>query len=99
MRVVPANADRGRTVAAIAAAGLHLDECILIGSEWSEWAEERSPAATRRLLHTSRLLRNRDRYVARFGEGAYEIMLGDCLWHVYLAIGKLERRVYVLTRA
>jgi hypothetical protein len=70
-----------------------------VGSEWSEWAEERSPAATRRLLHTSRLLRNRDPYVARFGEEPYVIMLGDCLWHVYLAIGKLDRLVYALTRA
>jgi SAM-dependent methyltransferase len=95
--VVPANADPGRTVAAIAAAGLRLDECIVVGTEWSEWAAERSPGPARRLLHTSRLLRDRDRYVAQFGAEAYEIMLGDCLWHVYLAIGKLDRRVYVLT--
>ena len=37
-------------------------------------------------------------YRARFGNSAYEIMLGDCLWHVYAMLGKLERRVYVLTR-
>jgi hypothetical protein len=24
-------------------------------------------------------------------------MLGDCLWHVYAMIGKLSRRVYLLT--
>jgi hypothetical protein len=26
-------------------------------------------------------------------------MLGDCLWHVYAMIGKLERRIYLLTAA
>jgi len=45
------------------------------------------------------LLRDPERYRARFGEAAYEIMLGDCLWHVYAMLGKLERRVYLLTRA
>jgi hypothetical protein len=27
-----------------------------------------------------------------FGQAAYEIMLGDCLWSVYGMIGKLDRR-------
>jgi hypothetical protein len=26
-------------------------------------------------------------------------MLGDCLWHVYGMIGKLNRRVYILSSA
>lgn len=25
------------------------------------------------------------------------MMLGDCLWHVYALIGKLSRRIYVLS--
>jgi SAM-dependent methyltransferase/shikimate kinase len=99
LRVVPANTDPDHTAAAIAAAGFRLDECIVLGTEWSEWAEEHGPSVGRRLLHASRLLRDRDRYVDRFGTNAYEIMLGDCLWHVYLAIGKLDRRVYLLTHA
>ena len=28
-----------------------------------------------------------------------ELMLGDCLWHVYGMIGKLSRRVYLLSTA
>jgi 2-polyprenyl-3-methyl-5-hydroxy-6-metoxy-1,4-benzoquinol methylase len=32
------------------------------------------------------------------GQAAYDMMLGDCLWHIYGTIGKLERRVYVLSR-
>ena len=27
------------------------------------------------------------------------MMLGDCLWHVYAMIGKLTRRIYLLSRA
>jgi hypothetical protein len=43
------------------------------------------------------LLRGRDSYVARFGEAACDMMLGDCLWHVYGMIGKLTRHAYLLS--
>jgi hypothetical protein len=36
--------------------------------------------------------------VAQYGQAAYDMMLGDCLWHIYGMIGKLERRIYVLSR-
>ena len=88
-----------RNEAAIAATGLLVEERIDLGSEWGEWSEERSGAVGRKMLHAARLLRDPERYRARFGEAAYEIMLGDCLWHVYAMIGKLERRVYLLTKA
>ena len=90
MGVVPENADPARTEAAIAAAGLRIDERLEIGSEWSEWAEERHGSASRKLLHVSRLRRNRAGYLKRYGQAAYEMMLGDCLWHVYAMIGKLK---------
>jgi SAM-dependent methyltransferase len=96
MGVVEGSADPARTEAAIAAAGLRVDEQIELGSEWGEWSEERSGAVGRKLLYAARLLRDPERYRRQFGEPAYEIMLGDCLWHVYAMIGKLERRVYVL---
>ena len=96
--VVAASTDPARTEAAIAAAGVRVEERIDLGSEWGEWSEERSGAAGRKLLHAARLLRDPDRYRARFGEAACEIMLGDCLWLVYAMIGKLERRVYLLRR-
>lgn len=95
--VVPTSADRARTEAAISAAGLRIDDCIDL-SEWGEWAEEQSGKGGRRLLYAARLMRDPRRYIARFGQAAYEIMLGDCLWHVYGMIGKLERTVYVLSK-
>ena len=97
MGVVPENADPARTEAAIAGAGLRIDERLEIGSEWSEWVEERHGGASRKLLHASRLRRNRARYLERYGQAAYDMMLGDCLWHVYAMIGKLNRRVYLLS--
>lgn len=95
--VVPASLDPPRTDAAISAAGLRVDDRIDIGTEWGEWAQEHSGEPGRRLLHAARLLRDPQRYIAEFGQTAYHIMLGDCLWHVYAMIGKLNRRVYLLS--
>jgi hypothetical protein len=79
-------------------AGLRLDERVVLSSEGGEWGEERSGTGTRRLLHAARLLRDPDRYEARFGRTNYEIMLGDCLWHVYRMLGKLSGSIWVLRR-
>jgi SAM-dependent methyltransferase len=95
--VIPTSAEPDRTDAAIAAAGLHVEACIDVGTEWGEWTQEQAGKGSRQLLHASRLLRAPERYVAQFGQAAYDIMLGDCLWHVYGMIGKLTRRVYLLS--
>jgi SAM-dependent methyltransferase len=83
---------------AITATGLSLTGRIDLGGEWGEYAQERSGAAGRRLLHAARLLRAPDRYVEEFGETAYRIMLGDCLWHVYRMVGKLYGAVLLFER-
>jgi len=98
MRVVPASADPQRTESAIAAAGFRIEKRIELGSEWGERAEEDTGDGSRRLLRAARLLRAPERYVARFGQAAYDIMLGDSLWHIYRMIGKLSPRAYVLAR-
>lgn len=98
MGVLPTSADPRRTETAIKAAGLRIEKLIELGSEWGERAEEDSGDASRRLLRAARLLRAPERYIARFGQAAYEIMLGDCLWHIYRMIGKLSPRAYVLAR-
>ena len=38
------------------------------------------------------------RYRAAFGDAAYDVMLGECLWLVYLMLGKLTSRVHLLSR-
>jgi SAM-dependent methyltransferase len=95
--VVPTSADPGRTEAAIAAAGLRVDQRIEVGLEWGEWAQEQTGERGRRLLHAARLLRAPERYIEQFGQSAYDTMLADCLWHVYHMVGKLSARVYLLS--
>ncbi len=85
------------TEAAIAAAGLRIDRCTVLGSEWGEYYHEHVPERSRHLLHAARLLRDPERYIARFGKQNYDIKLGDCLWHIYRMIGKLSSRVYLLS--
>ena len=96
--VVAANTDPNHTDAAIAAAGLRVDECLDVGVEWSEWMEEQSGRKSRALLHLARLLRAPERYIAQFGQEAYAIMLADCFWHVDHMTGRRTARVYLLTR-
>ena len=97
MGVAPESARPERTEAAIARAGFRVEQWIELGSEWGEWAEERADQGTRRLLHAARLLRAPERYIAQFGQAAYDVMLGDCLWHIYRMIGKLSPRIYLLS--
>ena len=98
MGVVPSSAVPANTEAAIAAAGLTLDERFVIGTEWGEFTEERTGKAGQQLLRASRLLRSPEVYLERYGRDAYDMMLGDCLWGIYAMIGKLSRRVYILSR-
>lgn len=99
MGVVDTSADPVRYESAIQAAGLSVEEGINLTSEWGEWQEEASGKGRQRLLHASRLLRAPEKFIARFGQGAYDIMLGDCLWHIYKMIGKLTSRIYLLRKA
>ncbi len=85
-----------RVEASFAAAGFQIQKCTELASEWGEHEEEQTGAVGRRLLHTARLLRAPERYVAEFGQSNYDIMLGDCLWHVNRMIGKMSPRIYLL---
>jgi len=97
MGVVPSSADPRRTEEAVAAAGLTVEQRIELGSEWGEYFEERRGMPGRKLLYAARLLRAPESYVAKWGQGNYDIMLGDCLWHIYRMIGKLSPRIYLLS--
>jgi SAM-dependent methyltransferase len=97
MGIVPESARSERTEAAIAHAGLRVEQCIELGSEWGEWFEERAGHGTKRLLRAARLLRDPERYRAQFGPMAYDLMLDDCLWHIYRMVGKLSPRIYLLS--
>ncbi|THV40207.1 class I SAM-dependent methyltransferase [Glycomyces buryatensis] len=99
MGCVEANMRPDYAEAAMRTAGLRIDECIVLGTEWGQYGQEHSGKGGRNLLHAARLIQNPDRYIERFGRENYDIALGDCLWHVYRLIGKLSDRVYVLSAA
>lgn len=98
MGVVPRNTDASYIETAYAAVGFDLVERIELRSEWMEHNEETSGAVNRQVLHAGRLLRAPERYVAQFGQRSYDVMLGDCLWHIYQMIGKLSPRIYLLRK-
>jgi SAM-dependent methyltransferase len=87
-----------RSEAAIRSAGLTIERCEVLGTEWGEHAEESTGKGARMLIHAARLLRDPERYIRRYGNENYDIALGDSLWHVYRLIGKLSGRVYLLRK-
>ena len=96
MGVVPASADARVVDDAIARSGLEVVDSIDLAGEWGEWSQEQEGAGGRALLHLARLLREPERYRAEFGDAAYDVMLGDCRWHVHRMSGGLAGRLDVL---
>lgn len=88
----------GVVAKALAQSGLAIDRWIDLSSELAEHAQEADPSVGRRLLHAARLLRDPQRYIDRFGDLNYRVMLGECLAHVYRLIGKLSGQVIVLSK-
>jgi SAM-dependent methyltransferase len=94
-----ASTDPAHIDACIAESGLRVEQRIDLHGSWRERLEEDGVGrSSRQLLWASRLLRNRESYESRYGTAQYEAELSDCLWGVYQMIGKLNPRIYVLTR-
>jgi hypothetical protein len=96
MGAVPESADRSAFESSFAGAGFRAQQVMELAGQWNEHAEEATGRSSRHLLHAARLLRDPERFVEKYGQAAYDIMLGDAFWHVYLMIGKLAARVYLL---
>jgi cyclopropane fatty-acyl-phospholipid synthase-like methyltransferase len=96
---VVANLDETTLEAAFAGAGLVIDEKDVIGTEWREYAEERTQPVSRALLRLARLRRTRDVIVAEHGEDVYRHVEANLHWEVYQFLGKLRPTVYVLKAA
>ncbi|HEY1178628.1 MAG TPA: methyltransferase domain-containing protein, partial [Phytomonospora sp.] len=88
-----------RLLAAFADAGLTVERRISIGTEWREWAEERTRPVSESLLQLSRLRRRRAEIVAGHGREIYEHVEANLHWLLYQFIGKLDPLVYVLRGA
>jgi SAM-dependent methyltransferase len=90
------NTDAARIDAAITAGGFRIVERHDVGAEWGEWSEEQTGKKGRALRHLARLRRRPERYIERFGRAAYDIMLGDCYWHVDHLTGRYKGHLDVL---
>lgn len=92
------SADPARIETAIADSGLHLDRWLSVGLEWAEHHAETTGKGPSHLLHLARLLRRPEHYIERFGRWEYDVMVADCYWHLWRLMGKLDERVYLLTK-
>jgi hypothetical protein len=96
--MVRANEEAITVEAAFLRRGFRIEQTHDLDGEFGEYAAETTGEPGRRRLHAARLLRDPEHYIARFGRTNYEIMLGDCFWHIYRMIGKLGSRIYLLRR-
>jgi cyclopropane fatty-acyl-phospholipid synthase-like methyltransferase len=79
------------------AAGFVIESADVVGSEWREaWEEDGERLTSRQLLYAARLIRKADELRAELGEADYRVELANVLWGVYLMIGKLDVRVFLL---
>lgn len=92
------SADPARIEAAITASGLRTDRQFSVGLEWAEHHAETTGKGPSRLLHLARLLREPEHCIERFGRWEYDVMVADCYWHLWRLMGKLDERVYLLTK-
>lgn len=100
LRATPDSYDRNVVERAIVESRLGVMESEKISPEWSEWSlETRDEGVLEQLTNAARLLRRKDHFFERWGEQLYERMLAWNRWQLYLLLGKLETRVWILEKA
>ena len=76
-----------------------MESVDVIGTEWREFAEERTQPVSRALLRLGRLRRQRNDIVREHGQDIYEHIEANLHWEVFQFLGKLEPLVYILRAA
>jgi SAM-dependent methyltransferase len=99
LAAVPANLVEEKVEAAFSRAGLEVAVKDTIGTEWREYAEERTQPVSRDLLRLARLRRQRDRVIQDAGPEIYGHIESNLHWLVYQYLGKLLPTIYVLRKA
>ncbi len=79
-------------------AGFRIEQKDVIGGEWREYAIEHGEHSPRHGLQASRLLRQRDYFVQKYGQPFYEWALADALWMPFIMLGKLLPVAYLLRK-
>lgn len=77
-------------------AGLEIERKEAIGTEFKEYAEERTQPGSRTLLRIARLRRLRESIVKNHGEDIYNHVEANLHWEVFQFLGKLQPTAYVL---
>jgi ubiquinone/menaquinone biosynthesis C-methylase UbiE len=93
------NVRRDQMEAAFAAVGFAIERVVEVGTEWREYAEERTQPASRALLRLARLRRQRAHIVSWRGQEIYDHIEANLHYEVFLFVGKLEPVVHVLAKA
>ncbi|HKE66784.1 MAG TPA: class I SAM-dependent methyltransferase [Micromonosporaceae bacterium] len=97
--VVFANLNEHLVLDAYRVAGLEVERTVVVGSEWREWAEERTQPVSRSLLQLSRLRRQRDEIIAERGQDVYEHVEAQLHWLLFQFLGKFNPVIHVLRAA
>lgn len=84
--------------AAFEAAGLSVEDKDVIGTEWREYAEERTQPASTALLRLARLRRQRESVIVSHGEDIYRHVEANLHWEAFQLLGKLRSIVYLLRK-
>lgn len=92
------NLDRAVLESAFEHAGLQVERREPIGTEWREYAEERTQPVSAKLLQLARLRRQRDALLSSYGRAAYEHVEANLHWELFQFLGKLLPVVYVLRK-
>lgn len=93
---VPANLIEANVEAAFARARFTIARKDVIGTEWREHIEERTSTVSRAVLRLSRLRRQRDMLVQRFGQDICDHVEANLHWGIFQFLGKLLPTVYIL---
>jgi ubiquinone/menaquinone biosynthesis C-methylase UbiE len=96
--IVADNMDEHYVEAALLRAGFVIERKDVIGTEWREYAEERSQPVSTDLLRLARLRRQRRDIVEQHGQDVYERAEGGLQWSAYQLLGKLQPTLYILAR-
>lgn len=78
--------------------GFSVESVQSVGTEWREFAEERTQPVSNALLRLSRLRRNVDAIVAEHGASIYQHVEANLHWELFQFLGKLEPLIYTLRR-
>lgn len=98
LALVADNLVEANVEAAFRAAGLTIVSKDEIGTEWREYAEERSQVASRSLLRLARLRRQQARIVEQAGRDIYAHIESNLHWEVFQFLGKLVATLYLVQK-